>query len=514
MRERRYVVWLAAVLVWNSQPDAVHAIEGEPLPGLQLRWDNTVRYSTAVRVSGRSETLLANVNGDDGDRNFAPGFISHRLDLLSELDLTYRETVGLRLSGAGWYDIMYISVPHDRFPDATRDLHGRKLDLLDAMVFVNGALGGVQGTLRAGRHTLLWGESLLIADNGISYAQAPLDAVKGLSVPGSQAKELFLPVGQVSLQIQPTSLLTLAGYVQLEHRRTRLPGVGSYFSTTDVLDAGGERLFAGGGALFRGRDLSATDLGQWGASARHRIEPLDTEVGLYFINFHEKVPQLYLLPGLAPDPAIGKIGEYVLVFPRDIKVVGASFATAFEALSLSGEAHVRHGTPLASRPQMVMPGSPADNDDNPLYAVGTTLHAQVNGVYSFGPSFLWRSALLLAEVGWQSYLDISENREAFDPNRRRHAVGMQAVFSPTYFQVLPNLDISVPTSLTYNPAGRGPFAGFNGGANNGGVVSVGLTGEYRRVWLATLRATFYFGRQDFQLRRDRHFVSFVAQRTF
>lgn len=527
-RAGRLSPYVAALAVALGPAATVHALEIQPLPDLRLRWDNTVRYTTALRVGGPSAALLANVNGDDGDRNFAPGFISHRFDVLSELDLTYRENVGFRLSGAGWFDVLYniendndspqtanpISVPFDRFTEATRDLHGRRLDLLDALVFASATVAGVQGTLRAGRHTLLWGESLLMADNGISYSQAPLDAIKALSVPGSQAKELFLPVGQVSLLLQPTALLTLAGYVQLEYRRTRLPASGSYFSATDVLDAGGERLFAGDGALFRGRDLSASDLGQWGVSVRYRIERLDADLGLYFLIFHDKVPQLYLLPDVAPDPALGKTGEYALVFPTGIELLGASFATGIGSLSLAGEIHARHDMPLVSRPQTVVPGRRADNGDSPLYARGTTLHGQIAGVYSFGPSALWRSAVLLAEAGWQSYLTISDNPQAFDPNRRQHAVGAQAVFSPSYFQVAPNLDLSVPTSLTYNPAGRGPIAGFNGGAHNGGVASIGVTGEYRRVWLFTIRATYYFGRRDFQLRRDRHFLSFAAQRTF
>ena len=132
-------------------------------PDVELRWDNTVKYSAGVRVKSRSDTLVGfapppadggaypgALNGDDGDRNFKKGGLtSNRLDLLSELDLVYRKDLGLRVSAAGWYDAVYnkansndsaisnnsISVPSNEFTDATRKLHGRKAEVLDAFVF-------------------------------------------------------------------------------------------------------------------------------------------------------------------------------------------------------------------------------------------------------------------------------------------------------------------------------------------------------------------------------------------
>jgi len=61
-------------------------------------------------------------------------------------------------------------------------------------------------------------------------------------VPGSTTKEILMPVGQLSGQVQLSSALTLMGYYQYEWERTRLPAAGSYFSAVDFLDAGGERL--------------------------------------------------------------------------------------------------------------------------------------------------------------------------------------------------------------------------------------------------------------------------------
>ena len=61
-------------------------------------------------------------------------------------------------------------------------------------------LGNVPVSLKAGRHTLYWGESLFLGGNlhGIAYAQNPLDLQKGFATPGVEAKELFRPLNQLS----------------------------------------------------------------------------------------------------------------------------------------------------------------------------------------------------------------------------------------------------------------------------------------------------------------------------
>jgi hypothetical protein len=516
------------LLVLLAQSSAGFALELVSGDELRLRWDNTLKYSSAARLQKSSPTLLANLNGDDGNRNFDRGLVASRVDVLSELDLSYR-IIGVRISAAGWYDLVYNlgtdndspgtvnsrSQPADRFTDATRTLHGRKAEVLDAFAFVSGAAAGVPMNLRLGRHTLLWGESLLIADNGIASAQAPVDAIKAVSVPASQAKELFMPVTQVSAQLGPVAHFSLAGFYQLEWRRTRLSAAGSYFSTSDVLDAGGERLLlAGGTALFRGEDLSARRLGQWGVSLRYGAAALDSDVALHFINYHDKAPQVYLRPGLGSDPAIGKTGEYLLAFQEDIRLLGASLATSLGAVAVAGEVHVRLGTPLASTGQSVPVDVAPDNQDNPLYAVGNTLHGQLSATYVFSPSLLWASASVAAEAAVQTRLKVSKNRAALDPKRDKTAVGLRVLFAPSYFQVLPNLDVSVPLALTYNPRGKSPIAGFNGGADRGGSASVGVSGEYRKLWLASVQLAAFFGDEAFQPRRDRAFVSFVIQRTF
>ncbi|WP_122766001.1 DUF1302 family protein, partial [Pseudomonas viridiflava] len=78
------------------------------------------------------------------------------------------------------------SVAYDEFTDDTRHLHGGDGELLDAFVYWNGDLADRSLSLRAGRHGLIWGESLFFGANGIAGGMAPVDMVKAQSVPNTQ----------------------------------------------------------------------------------------------------------------------------------------------------------------------------------------------------------------------------------------------------------------------------------------------------------------------------------------
>src|SRR6202008_5001060 len=44
---------------------------------------------------------------DDADYGFGTGVVSNRFDLLSELDVAWKQKFGFRVSGAGWWDLAY-----------------------------------------------------------------------------------------------------------------------------------------------------------------------------------------------------------------------------------------------------------------------------------------------------------------------------------------------------------------------------------------------------------------------
>ena len=214
---------------------SAHAAELYSADGLTIRWDNNLRYSAGERLDAPNPVILSYPNSDDGDRDFGRGLMSNRLDLLSVLDVT-GDSAGLQLSIEAWYDSVYqshtdnnspatynpVSVPNTQFAHAVKNLDGQHADIGDSFVYGNFHLGDMPLSLRVGRQTLLWGESLFFSDNGIAAAQAPVDYIKSSSAPEGYSKDAFLPVNQVSLTLQPQPGLSLAAYYQLEWRASRL----------------------------------------------------------------------------------------------------------------------------------------------------------------------------------------------------------------------------------------------------------------------------------------------------
>jgi hypothetical protein len=521
---------------------------------LKARWDNTFKYSVAQRVGRPSGALTADANLDDGDRNFRQyGLISNRVDLYSEFDLSYRD-VGFRVSGAAWYDQVYnrandnnspgtanaASVSHDHFPDATEKLNGRKAELLDLFAFGKAEIGDMSATGRVGQHTLVYGESLFFGNNGIAAAQSPVDLIKLLSVPNTPFKEVIRPVPQLSGQLQVTPGVTVGGYYQARWERDRLPGVGSYFSQVDILDAGGERILAGpntiipGGSPFylaRTGDQKARNSGQGGVQLRFRPEGGDMEFGFYAARFHAKSPVVYAYPGAGFNPVSGQVGTYQLVFPQDIKVYGASVTTTVADINVSAEASIRRNMPLVPRGGSVAvpAGVSADNGGNVLYPVGGTAHAQLSWVALLEPSALWQGGSFLGEIAWNRRLSVDQNAAALDPNASRDATAIRMVFQPSYFQVLEGVDLSVPIGIGYGLSGNSSVIHPGFAVRHAGDLSIGVLGDYLKVWKFSLNYTHYFGASDGALTpanaavqnysyaqslRDRDFVSLSISRTF
>lgn len=95
----------------------------------------------------------------------------------------------------------------------------------------------------------------------------------------------------------------------------------------------------------------------------------------------------------------------------------------------------------------------------------------------------------MTELAWNRTLAVTGQPSAtlfsgggVDPNTTRDAYALRTLFTPTYFQVLPQLDLSVPVSLGYNFKGRSSAIGsFAGGVAYGGDLSVGLQGQYAQA---------------------------------
>lgn len=536
-----------AALVVGVLSSGAQAFEFDSgIPDLRTRWDNTIKYSAAWRTEGQSDRLSEAQNLNDGDNNLDKGLISNRLDLLSELDITYKN-VGARVSGAAWYDDVYnkpndndadgsvnsYSVDPDHFTDDTRKVHGRKGELLDAFLFGRGELGSMPVSGRIGQYAMQWGESLFYGMNGIAGGMAPIDVVKGLSVPNTQFKELIRPVEQVSGQLQLTPDVTLGAYYQFEWEANRLPAAGSYFSTDDFFGEGNERMFVGaplfpGGpplAFYHGNDKEAKDSGQGGMQLRVRTETVDW--GFYAIRFHDKSPQLNVRPNFAAlDPLSGKAGEYYWVYPEGIESVGASFSTTVEQFNIAGELSTRWHQPLASTNQHALAvGESISNDaDDALYATGRTLHANLSWLASLEPSFVAPEATFIGEIAWNRTLSVTTHADAVDPNADCDAWSIRTVYEPMYRQAFAGMDISVPIGASYT-RGASSALGTGFGTDGGGDINIGIKGNYLNTWSLGLTYTHFYGPENTfldannnytfeQSLKDRDFVAVSVSRTF
>lgn len=552
------VAWAVLGLAAAGQP--AFATEIYDSGTMAIRWDNTLRYSGGVRLESADPRLLADPNSDDGNRDFRPGFISNRFDLTSELGLR-AGNIGAEISGTAWYDTVFAqatdhdspatfnprSVTNLAFVPAVRDLHGRDAELLNAFVYGAFDLGDLPVALRAGRHTLVWGESLFFAENGVAAGQAPVDATRAASLPYARASDVYLPVWQVSGSIQPTAKVSVGAYYQFEWRKSRFPGVGSFFSVADFADTGGERIIISPTQyLQRARDYNPPSA-QFGASVHVNTDALD--LGFYASRFSAKYPQLYIRSGAYIGPATaqassaieraaaygvpsgtgtggaykinappgaytgtGQVGAYYLVYPDAIQVYGVSASGYLGDSSVAGEISTRRNMPLVSRPRLVPAGTPINAGPNALFAIGDTLHAQVSAITNFAPSKFWDGANFSGEVAANRVLEVTRNPAARDHTRNTLAIALRGVFEPQYFNVFPGADVSIPMGFGYGLLGNSAIDGAQNA--KAGDVEFGVRMLYRSVWEASLTVTHYLGSWTRQPFADRDYLSFSIRRTF
>jgi hypothetical protein len=487
--------------------------------GLDIRWDNTLRYSLALRPLSRSGELTSYINGDDGDRNFAPGLVSNRLDLRSVLDIAAGD-FGIHASAAAWYDTVYqtrtdnsspatdnSTASAGHFAPAVRSLHGRHAELEDAFVYANFSLGEMPLSLRGGRQTLLGGESRFFDANSVAAAMAPTDYLKFMTDQGGYSGNMFLPVTQANLTLQPVSWLSLSVYDQFEWRASRQPGDGSYLSYVDYAGTGAARLFLTPGQYLTLSPDRGPASGQYGLTLHASLA--DTDFGFYALRFRAKDP----IAALVPDPALagqaGAIGYYRLVYPSGIDLYGASFSTDLDGKIFAGEISARQGMPLVSydprTPQLTAPMRV------PYYARGDTLHAQISLVGELAETVVWDRAEASAEIATDHILDRGVTAPGAPPFSR-FAMKARARLEPHYFQVLPNLDVTGVAELGLNLAGHS-FSYYT--QNSGtGDFRLGLSGTYLSAWKAGIAYVGFLGAPSRQPLADRDFVMLNLERTF
>lgn len=504
-------------------------------PDWSVRWDNSVRLSAKLRTEAADPLLKDSfrqvptgapppapasfafpqaLNFNAGDQNFQKkGLVSARADLLSEFDAVWRRDFGIRLSAAAWYDDKLHrrtkadndptigQTPFDQFPDKTKKIAGDKAELLDAFVFGGWRFdNGMKLTSRLGRHALQYGESLFFGDNGIARAQGPVDIDKLLASPNAQFKEIIRPVPQLSAQLQLSPQLSLGGYLQFRWEEDRLAPSGSYFSTANIPWGAQQPEFvsipagtpiSGNYVLAPGVDQKPKNSGQFGLQLKWRLD--ETDLGFYVARFHDKAGQLYgnLNPAAKPSPFGTLPGTWFYKFPESVKTAGVSATRSFGDFNVATEASVRDDMPLRST-NMIYPGGFGAPQPKP--ALGRTAHLNLSTLATFGPSAIARESALVAEIAWNRVLSKDDPNGELDKAATRDATALQFIFTPSYRQALPGLDLSVPIGLRYVLDGNSSVTGAGWGAEKTGSATLGLEGTYLGVWQFSLNYTHYIGK--------------------
>ncbi|MDF2488672.1 MAG: hypothetical protein K0S77_1294 [Pseudomonas sp.] len=373
----------------------------------------TVNYTASMRTAKPAQQYLGDPNNDDGSRNFKRGsLVNNRFSVFGEMLLKH-ENLGAVLRGSHFYDDVYHNRnDHDSpdtvnklgrpnaFNEETRRLSGSKARLLDAYVYGNFDVADDQYlSLKVGRHLVAWGESLFWAN--ISQGQAPVDATK-FNVPGTEAKDAYLPVGQVSASWSLNEDLTLVGYYQYEWDKTQLNPVGDFFGS-DTFGPGAEFFRLGAGvveglpaaqAVAYAGSVKPRDSGQWGLGMRYRVTD-NTEVGLFHYRYHERVGSLFFdFSGQTQYSSLDDIGQYAsagsgpvyrLGYMEDVELTGVSFSSKLgDSVQFAGDLSYRDGAAVYL--------------DNGAPARGQIWQGNLNGSYILGPSFLAQQTTFMAEV--------------------------------------------------------------------------------------------------------------------
>jgi hypothetical protein len=522
------------------------------IPDLSVRFDTTVRLNYAQRVEGRDPKIGNDVIADEGTYSFNKGdAVAERIDLLSEFDVVYMKRYGARVSGTAWRDFAYDktsqsnpNAPFSAIPSYVnhtysdyiqRFYRGGSGEILDAFVFGGIDVGDVPVEAKLGRHTVYWGESLLLGGNlhSVAYAQNPLDLQKGFATPGVEAKELFRPLKQLSMQAQLSSTLSVAGQYMLEWESFRYPEGGTYLGPVDFAFNGPDRQYisAGLGFATHGPSAEPKQRGEWGLSARWSPDWLDGTLGFYVRDFADKMPQSFITKA-APGAS-----QYNLIYADGIKLYGISLAKSIAGISVGAEFSIRHNTPLSSQVLGIAPGLPETGETKGPR--GNTEHALVNAIGTIAKTPLWDAATWVGELVWSQYTKVTSGanlfnaigyapcagKDKYDGCTTHSYVGMGMGFTPSWFQVFPSVDMSLP--FTYSTGLMGNAATVFGGNQRMGNYSVGLGFDVQQKYRFDLKYIDFVGsyrstngtavtsQNGFTtLLQDRGFVSLTFKTTF
>ncbi len=357
-------------------------------------FDSSLSVGASWSTAKPNQDLIGANNGgnglsqtsDDGHLNFKRGeTFSKIFKGIHDLELKYGDT-GVLVRGKYWYDFelkdedrLFKDVSDSNRKEGAKSSGGQ---ILDAFVYHNYSIADQPGSVRFGKQVVSWGESTFIG-GGINSIN-PID-VSAFRRPGAEVKEGLIPVNMFYVSQTLTDNLSAEAFYQLEWDQTVTDNCGTFFSQPDVISDGcdnnlrvlnkrsrisplayptlgalGVDVNEEGVLVRRGPDRDARDSGQFGVAMHYNFEPLDTEFGAYFMNYHSRAPifsaqgapasaynrPLGGLAALRPVIVAGS-SNYFVEYPEDIRLYGLSFSTTLPTgTAWSGELSYRPNAPV------------------------------------------------------------------------------------------------------------------------------------------------------------------------
>lgn len=359
---------------------------------IEGQFDSSLSVGASWSTEKADKDLIGVNNGgrglsqtsDDGHLNFKRGeTFSKIFKGIHDLELRYGDT-GVFVRGKYWYDfeLKDESRLFKDIDDSNRKQSAQAsgAEILDAFIYHNYSIGDQPGSVRLGKQVVSWGESTFIG-NSINSIN-PID-VSAFRRPGAEIKEGLIPVNMFYVSQSLTENLSAEAFYQLEWDQTVIDNCGTFFSQADIASDGcddnlrvlnkrstlspaalaglapfGVNVNEEGVRVARSGDRDARDSGQWGGAFRYFAESIDTEFGLYFMNYHSRAPifsatgapaALYTAVGASPlaPLIIAGSSSYFMEYPEDIRLYGLSFSTTLPTgTAWSGEFSYRPNAPV------------------------------------------------------------------------------------------------------------------------------------------------------------------------
>lgn len=542
--------------------------------------DQKLMFKANGASQGMGGNALTGQNDDDSNLNYKKGDqVSTVLKAYSEMRLK-REDTEVVLAAKAWYDYgqSHDDRPWGNYPNGYRagePLSDNGFDslakfsgvaLMNAYVGQRFSIGGQALDVRLGNQVLQqWGERSSIG--GGLAAISPID-IGAFRRPGALAAESTIPVPQITARWQFVDNQSVEAFYQFMFRHSELPGCGTYFAASDYLAEGCNGVFPGG-AQTDGAKLAAgnfvkrtgtvepDDGGQFGLAYRLRLGPINTNLALYFAQYHNRLPNLDVVKSTRATPYIpgdpgGLNAQYGTEYADNVRVWGLSFDSKVASATVFGELTYRPNQPLGLNGTDLLNAFLSNTAPTPLRqdaintAAGGTFQAfdrkqmlQLQlGVLQPFKDVLGADTLILAgEAGYRRYPNLPDvNQRRYDRSTvfglgpvngvctaatatcsndgyvTEDSWGYRLRASARYPGLLAGADLVPTIGFAHDVKGWTHDNTFNQGRK---ILNVSLRGEYQKRYFADVSYFTVLGKGgDFDNLRDRDYLNLAVGYSF